>query len=125
MRELKTRYTRDTMEKELETKFAEVHKSIDTLATMVANGFASMTEHVDQRFEQVDQQFEQVDKQFEQVDKRFDQLDAEIRELHMEVRSIRAALSRIPDNIDATYAPTLNDLLERVARIEKKIGLTA
>jgi len=109
------------MDTETKKEFQKVHKSIDDLATAVAAGFA----HVDKRFEQVDKRFEQVDKRFEQVDKRFDLLESEVKELRQEVKSIRRELQEMPDNIDSTYSGAFNDLLERVAVIEQKLGIKA
>ncbi len=105
-------YTKHTMDKEFQEKFAEVHKSIDKLAMMVASGF-----------EQMEKRFERIENRLEQIEKRLDVIEVDIRELRAEARSIRAELNHVPDDVDATYAPTLNDLLERVSRIEKKIGL--
>ena len=107
------------MDKEFQEKFAEVHKSIDKLAIMVASGF----EQMEKRFERIENRLEQVENRLEQVEKRLDVIEIDIRELRAEARSIRAELNHVPDDVDATYAPTLNDLLERVSRIEKKIGL--
>jgi len=114
------------MDKEFQEKFAEVHKSIDKLAIMVASGFEQMEkrfERIENRLEQVENRLEQVENRLEQVEKRLDVIEIDIRELRAEARSIRAELNHVPDDVDATYAPTLNDLLERVSRIEKKIGL--
>jgi DNA-binding ferritin-like protein len=99
------------MEKEIETAFIKVHESIDKLATSVATSFHALSEKMDQRFDQVDQ--------------RLGLLESEVRELRNETRSIRAALERLPDDIDATYAPTMNDMLERIIVIEKKLGIAA
>jgi predicted nucleic acid-binding Zn-ribbon protein len=94
------------MDTEVKASFEKVDESINKLATMVANGFSDVRER------------------FVQVDQRFDKVDAEIAELRNEIRSIRTELGRIPDDIDATYAGTLNSLLERVSVIEKKLGIT-
>ena len=88
-------------------ELAKTNESIEKLAISVVEGF------------------EQVDKRFEQVDKRFDRLEDEVRALREEVKSIRAELERIPDDIDATYSGTINDLLDRVAVIEKHLGIPA
>jgi regulator of replication initiation timing len=101
------------MEKDVEQAFTKMQEGIDKLATMVADGFHA-----------VDKRFEQVDKRFEQVDKRFDLLESEIRELRNEVRSIRAELERMPDSVEATYGRTMNDLLDRIIVIEKKLGIS-
>ncbi len=88
------------MEKELEKKFEQVHEGIDKLATMVAEGFSA-------------------------VDSGLQNVREDIAELRSEIRSIRIELERIPDDIDATYAKSLNDLFERVRVIEKRLGITA
>ncbi len=95
------------MDTETKVQFEKMHESFDKLAVMVANGFAEVRER------------------FEHVDQRFDRVDEDIAELRNEIRSIRAEIERIPDDIDATYAGTLNSLLERVSVIEKKLGITA
>ena len=102
------------MEKEIQGAFAKVHESIDKLATMVAEGFHA-----------VEKRFEQVDARFDAMDVRFDKVELDIAELRTEVRSIRAELERLPDRIDTTYAPTFNDLLERLRVVEKKLGISA
>ncbi len=108
---LMLRYTTN-MSTQPTDKAAVLQESIDNLATMVAQGFAA-----------VDERFDKIDERFEKVDQRFDKIELDIESLRSEIRSIRAELLRMPDDIDATYAKTFNDLLERVSTIEKKLGI--
>ena len=100
------------MDKEVSQQFDRVHESIDKLAVMVANGFSA-----------VDKRFEQVDQRFDKVDQRFDKVEADIAELRAEIRSIRTEIEELPDVIDRMYGPTINNLLDRVRVIEKKLGI--
>lgn len=109
------------MDKETTQQFDRVHKSIDKLAVIVAEGFSA----VDARFEQVDERFEQVDARFDKVDARFDKVEADIADLRIEIRSIRFELEHLPDKIDATYAGVINDLLDRVRVLERRFNITA
>jgi len=61
----------------MKAKKESVNEKIDSLAIMVANGFAG----VDKRFTEVDKRFTEVDKRFTEVDKRFDNLDKRFDEL--------------------------------------------
>ena len=114
------------MDKELEVRFDQidqnfhtVNKTIEKLAIMVAEGFSN----VDKRFEQVDKRFEQVDKRFEQVDRRFDKVEEDIAELRLEIRGIRQEINDLPDVVDRIYGKTINNLLDRVGVIEKRLGI--
>jgi phage-related protein len=105
------------MEKEIQGQFGRIHESIERLATMVAESFASMTKYINGRFDSVDERFNQVDQQL-------GLMQSEIRELRSEIRSIRTELERMPDTVDAMYGSTINDLFDRIAIIEKKLGIT-
>ena len=107
------------MDTDTKKEFNKVHESIEKLAISMATGF----EQVDQSFEQVDIKFEQIDEQLSVIAKRLGLLEEEVRALREEIKSIRAELKRIPDDIDATYSGTFNDLLDRVAVIEKQLGI--
>ncbi len=90
------------MDRETVQQFDRVHESIDKLAISVADGFA-------------------------QIDKRFDKVEtsmADLRnELRAEIRSIRTEIEELPDVIDRIYGSTINNLLDRVRVIEKKLGI--
>ncbi len=107
------------MDKELEVRFDQidqnfhtVNKTIEKLAIMVAEGFSN-----------VDKRFEQVDKRFEQVDRRFDKVEEDIAELRLEIRGIRQEINDLPDVVDRIYGKTINNLLDRVGVIEKRLGI--
>lgn len=102
------------MEKELEKRFDQidqnfntVNKTIEKLAIMVADGFSN------------------VDKRFEQVDKRFDKVEEDIAELRLEIRGIRQEIEDLPDVVDRIYGKTINNLLDRVVVIEKRLGIAS
>ena len=76
---------------------AATKQDIENLASMVANGFDLM-------------------------EQKFASLEKEITDLRSEVKSIRTELERIPDDIDATYSNALNDLLDRVSKLESRLA---
>lgn len=70
------------MQKKTPKKQIKKEMSIDDLAIIVAKGFSSMTETLDERFEQMDQKFEKRLKEMDQkIDQRFDGLGRRIDDL--------------------------------------------
>jgi hypothetical protein len=59
-----------------DSKFADLTKTIDDLASATADGFL-----------RVEKRFESIDKRFESIDQRFDRVDSELKlvrsEMHM------------------------------------------
>ena len=89
----------------------------DTLAIMVAKGFASQDkrfDQVDKRFEKVDERFEKVDERFEQVDRRFAHVEASLSIIQRDVEEIQR---------DMIYKDEVEDLMARVKYVEMKLGI--
>lgn len=84
----------------------ETKQEFEKLGTMIAGGFSD------------------VENKFKTVEERFNTerlyIEGEFSELRREIKSIRAELEQVPDDADKTYSKILNDLLERVSKIEKQ-----
>jgi len=89
------------MDKETKIEFGKLESQIEKLATMMAEGFSAVDERFNQEHLYNENQF---------------------TELRQEIKSIRSDLERIPDDIDKTYSSTINNLLERVIKLEKQLA---
>jgi archaellum component FlaC len=84
----------------------ETKQEFEKLGTMIAGGFSD------------------VENKFKTVEERFNTerlyIEGEFSELRREIKPIRAELEQVPDDVNKTYSKILNDLLERVSKIEKQ-----
>lgn len=85
----------------------ETKQEFEKLGTMIAGGFSD------------------VENKFKTVEERFNTerlyIEGEFSELRREIKPIRAELEQVPDDVNKTYSKILNDLLERVSKIEKQL----
>lgn len=89
------------MDTETKKQFEKLGSQIDKLATMTAEGFSD------------------VYKQIDVTKTHFSDLTKEIRS---DIASVRRDIERLPDEIDETYSNTINDLLDRVSILEKRLA---
>jgi phosphoglycerate-specific signal transduction histidine kinase len=118
------------MDKETKNEFAAIHSAFvkeskntqkqfkaqaeqfERLAIMVAEGFADVHKRID---------FVHSSLKTEMTEMRLE-FKADSAELRDEIRSIRADIAKLPDDVDETYSKTINDLLDRVTHLEKKMN---
>lgn len=97
--------------------------TLDGLAMMVGKGFAEM----DKRFEGVEKRFEGVDKRFDEfkiyVDKRFDIIENELFAMGEVLKLLREDVKEIR-NEQIALQLEVRDLRERVAFLERKLGVS-
>ncbi|MGH1419418.1 MAG: hypothetical protein ACRBCJ_11225 [Hyphomicrobiaceae bacterium] len=73
----------------------------------------------------VTQGFKHIEQRFDALDQRFDGVDKHLNTLEAELRTIRSQLDHLAGQIDdmSGYAKEIDDLLHRVAAIEKHLGI--
>jgi len=85
----------------------ETKQEFEKLGTMIAGGFSD----VENKFKTVEERFH-TERLY---------IEGEFSELRREIKPIRAELEQVPDDVNKTYSKILNDLLERVSKIEKQL----
>lgn len=94
------------MDADTKKEFDRQSKNFDELARAMADGFTEVKT-----------------KLREEMVLGFTDVRSDIKELREEIKSIRKEIEALPDRIDATYAGTINDLLERVTALESHLGI--
>lgn len=108
------------MDSETKNEFAHLRQESERLAIMVAEGFSE----VNNRFDDVNKRIDSVHTSLKtEITEMRLEFKADIAELRESIRSIRADIARLPDEIDATYSKTINELLERVSQLEHRIKI--
>lgn len=102
------------MDTETKNEFKHMRQEFERLAIMVADGFTD----VSKRFDIMDERIDSIHIELKETRVEF---KADIVELRESIRSLRADIGRLPDEIDATYSKTINDLLDRVSHLELRI----
>lgn len=90
----------------------KVHsEQFERLAIMVAEGFSDVHKRIDSVHSSLKNEITEMRVEFK----------ADVTELRDEIRSVRADIKKLPDDVDETYSKTINDLLDRVSFLEKKV----
>ena len=74
---------------------------------------------------EINKRFAGVSKQFGSTNKRFDAVDEQLREIRTELSDIRRRIERLEEQgaIQAGYAKEIDFILQRVAFIERHLGI--
>jgi hypothetical protein len=76
-------------------------------------------------FNRIHERFDNHDDRFDQHDARFDNIDAELRSMRAELKGIRIDLDDLSEKVGNIlgYRREIDHALERIAAIEKRMGI--
>ncbi|MDB5264798.1 MAG: hypothetical protein JWN64_369 [Parcubacteria group bacterium] len=92
----------------------EKETEIEGLARMVAEGFSSMQQYMDKKFDAVDERFETIDARFGAMDSRFDRVENRLGAVEILVKDTNRL-------IDTVVLPTLNEHATRLKELEMHV----
>jgi predicted nucleic acid-binding Zn-ribbon protein len=78
-----------------------------------------------EEFKGLHSEFERVHERFDAIDARFDALEGRVSNIETELREIRKRLEALEEAAKSSsgFAKEIDHLLDRVAKIEKHLGL--
>ena len=76
-------------------------------------------------FKSVQERFDRQDDRFDKHDQRFDNIDRELHGIRAGIKSIRIDLDELTEKVDNIlgYRKEIDHALERIAAIEKHLGI--
>jgi chromosome segregation ATPase len=98
---------------------------LNKLTRIIERGFASVASDLETANEKIGDLKTEMMEQFEHVDKQFGAADDRLREISSELAAIHRRLERLEEQGASTagFAREIDHALERIAAIEKHLGL--
>ncbi len=97
--------------------------TLDDLAAMINHGFTETQQYIDKRLGGMDLRLGKMDQQMDDMKGVLKDVVQELNATHEDVRYIRTTVNLLVRN-DVAQDAAIKTLSARVARLEKKVGLT-